>query len=439
MKKGLGAVAALLLVVAAVPIVVFATQRPSGGSVTASAADAPSGSGAIVVDWNKALLRVFATPGAQPATVHPTRSLAILHAAIYDAVVSITRTGQPYLVSVNASPRARPDAAAAQAGHDTLVALYPSMAATFDQLLAGELAVIPSAVSKDQGIQVGRLAAESILAARSGDGSSTAPPALPDGTQPGQYRRPPPSNAAAVFTQWPDVAPFVLQRANQFRPAPPPAITSDAYTQAYNEVKSLGQNSSTTRTVDETTAAKFWPGPIWVQWNEIAEASALTHHSDLVRTASLFALLNLAFADTVIAFYDAKYHYLLWRPISAIREGDNDGNPATIGDPSWTPLLNTAADPSYPGAHSAISGAGAAILTSFFGKQDQVKVTSDALPGVVRSFDGYDAAAGEAGLSRIFGGVHFRFDHEAGLQLGKSVAHFVLNESRSPGFGLIGT
>jgi hypothetical protein len=437
MNKGLGVLAGLLVVLAAVTIG-FADQR-SGGSVTAVAADAPRGSGTIVVDWNKTLLHVLGTPGAQPPTIHPTRSLAILHAAMYDAVVSITRRGQPYLVSVNAPSKARPDAAAAQAAHDTLAALYPSLSAAFDQQLFTELAAIPNGTAKDQGIEVGRLTAESIVATRMGDGSSAAPPALPDGSQPGQYRRTPPANAPAVFTQWPDVTPFVLQRANQFRPAAPPSVTSATYAQAYDEVKSLGQNSSTTRTTDETVTAKFWPGPIWVQWNEIAEASALNHHTDLVRTASLFALLNLSVADTVIAFYDAKYHYLLWRPITAIREGENDGNPTTAGDPTWTPLLATAPDPAYPGAHSAVSAAGAAVLTSFFGKHDKIKVTSDALPGVVRSFDSYDAAAGEAGLSRIFGGVHFRFDHVAGAQLGSSVAHFVLSESRSPGFGLIGT
>ena len=162
--------------------------------MTAIAADAPSGSGTIVVDWNKALLRVLSTPGAQPATVHPTRSLAILHAAMYDAVVSITRTGQPYLVSVNAPSKARPDAAAAQAARDTLVALYPSLSTVFDQQLSTELAAIPNGTAKDQGIEVGRLTAESIVATRMGDGSSAAPPALPDGTQPGQYRRTPPSS-----------------------------------------------------------------------------------------------------------------------------------------------------------------------------------------------------------------------------------------------------
>jgi membrane-associated phospholipid phosphatase len=146
-------------------------------------------------------------------------------------------------------------------------------------------------------------------------------------------------------------------------------------------------------------------------------------------------VLDLAFADTVIGFYDAKYHYLRWRPVSALRAADT-GNPNVLSDSAWTPLLATAPDPSYPGAHSAISGAGAAVLDRFFGKHDRIQVKSDALPGVVRSFDGYDAAAGEAGLSRIYGGVHFRSDHTAGIKLGQDVAGFVLKESTTSGFGL---
>jgi membrane-associated phospholipid phosphatase len=231
------------------------------------------------------------------------------------------------------------------------------------------------------------------------------------------------------------VTPFVLQRADQFRPVPPPALTSAAYAQAINELKSLGSVNSTTRTADQTVIAKFWPGPIWITWNEIAEKSALAHHTDLVHTARLFALLNLSFADTVIAFYDAKYHYHLWRPVTAIRDAGSAGNPAVTPDPTWTPLL-TASDPSYPGAHSAISAAGAVVLTSFFGKHDPIKVTSDVLPGVVRTFASYRAAATEAGLSRIYGGVHFRFDHEAGLKLGQDVAKFVLGQAKSAHFGL---
>jgi membrane-associated phospholipid phosphatase len=222
------------------------------------------------------------------------------------------------------------------------------------------------------------------------------------------------------------VTPFVLNNAAQFRPAPPPALTSQAYADALNEVKSLGQNSSTARTPDQTVIAKFWAGPIWNTWNEIAENAALAHHTNLETTARLFAALNLSFADSAIAFYDAKYHYQLWRPVTAIRLAGTDGNPATVGNPTWTPLAVTAADPSYPGAHSTISATGATVLSAFFGNQDHISVTSDVLPGVVRTFSSYNDVAIEAGLSRIYAGQHTRLDHEAGLELGHAVAQFVL-------------
>jgi membrane-associated phospholipid phosphatase len=171
---------------------------------------------------------------------------------------------------------------------------------------------------------------------------------------------------------------------------------------------------------------RFWAPPIWNTWNAIAEDAALAHHTNLERTAAMFAALDLSFADSTIAFYDAKYHYQLWRPITAIRLADTDGNPATMGDPTWTPLAVTAADPSYPGAHSTISAAGAAVLSAFFGDRDQIRVSSPALPGVVRAFASYSDAATEAGLSRIFAGQHTRIDHQAGVQLGGDLARFVL-------------
>jgi membrane-associated phospholipid phosphatase len=231
------------------------------------------------------------------------------------------------------------------------------------------------------------------------------------------------------------VTPFVLRRAAQFRPAPPPALTSDAYARALNEVESLGRDTSTTRTADETVVGRFWAPPIWNTWNAIAEDAALAHRASLERTAALFAALDVTFADSTIALYDAKYAYQLWRPITAVRGADTDGNPATTGDPTWTPLANTAPDPSYPGAHSTISAAGAAVLAAFFGDRDQIQVTSPALPGVVRSFDRYSAVATEAGLSRIFAGQHTRIDDVAGQQLGHDVARFVLSAA---GLGPVG-
>ena len=384
---------------------------------------------AIVVAWNHELLDIVQTPGAQPATIHQTRSYALLHAAIYDAVVSITRNSRPYLFAVDAPDGARPDAAAAAAGNATLVALYPAMKPTLAQLLNDQLALIPDGRAKSQGVEVGNKVASLLLAARADDGSGAVPSPFVAGSLPGDYRPTPPNFAPPVFSAWGRVMPFVLQSGAQFRPAPPPALTSASYAGALNEVKSLGQDSSTTRTPDETLIGRFWAPPIWNTWNSIAEGAAQAHHSNLEQTAALFAALNLTFADSAIAMYDAKYHYQLWRPITAIRLADTDGNPATIGDPAWTPLAVTAPDPSYPGAHSTISAAGADVLAAFYGNRDEIRVSSPAMPGVVRTFASYSDVATEAGLSRIFAGQHTRIDHVAGLQLGRDVAQFVLRDT----------
>jgi membrane-associated phospholipid phosphatase len=373
-------------------------------------------SGEIVIAWNKELLRIVKTPGSQPATIHPTRSFAILHAAIYDAVVSITRDAPAYLFSVDAPSSARADAAAATAGHDTLIALYPKWKAALDQQLTSELANIPDGTGKQQGIQVGQTIAARLLTIRANDGSTAKPALYVPGNQAGNYQLTPPKFTAPVFTNWDDVTPFVLDNAAQFRPGPPPSVTSQAYIQALNEVKSLGQNTSTTRTADQTEIAKFWAGPIWNTWNEVAENGALVHHTNLESTAHLFAVLNLSFADSTIAFYDAKYFYQVWRPVTAIR----------LTDPGWTPQAVTALDPSYPSAHAVISGDGAAVLTAFFGNQDQISLKSDVLPGVVRTYASYSALATEAGLSRIYAGQHTSIDIEVGSQLGQNVAQFVL-------------
>jgi hypothetical protein len=431
MKRAVALVGAMIATLA---VAGGAMLFPSVRNVARAAGDTGQTSGATVVDWNKELVRVVNTAGAQPATVHATRSFAILHVAIYDSVVSTTHDGRPYLFALKPRAGARPDAAAAQAGHDVLAGLFPSQAAAFDGLLATELGAIPDGAGKQLGIAAGRLSAQLTLAARSADGSTAAGTPPPPASAPGDWRPSPPANAAAVFTQWPAVTPWVLSSAQQFRPAPAPAVSSAAYAKDVNEVKDLGRDTSTTRTPDQTVAARFWPGPIWVQWNEIAEASVAAHRSDLNDTARLFALLNVSFADTVIAFYDAKYHALRWRPISAIRATDT-GNPAVTSDPTWTPLIATGADPAYPGAHSAVSAAGAEVLESFFGKHDAIQVRSDSLKDVVRSFDSYDAAATEAGLSRIYGGVHTRADHDAGVKLGRDVANLVLEESTTSSFG----
>jgi membrane-associated phospholipid phosphatase len=390
-------------------------------------------SGQPVVDWNRVLVSIVNTPGAQPAAIQPTRNFAIVHAAIYDAVNAIDRTHEPYLISVRAPRGASETAAADAAARTALDGLYPSQQNGVDADYAAEIAQVADGSAKAKGIRLGEQVADKLLAIRASDGSNLTPPPFIAGTHAGDYRPTPPNFAAPVFTTWGQVTPFVLARANQFRPAPPPLLTSDAYAAAVNEVQSLGSATSTTRTADQTEIGRFWNLPIQNFWNQIAETAALVHHTDLPTTARLFAALNLSFADSAIAFYDAKYAYQLWRPVTAIRLADTDGNPNTIADPNWLPLAgNTAADPSYPGAHSTISAAGAQVLARFFGDHEHFSVTSPALSGVTRSFTSFSAAAQEAGLSRIFSGQHTRLDHIAGIMLGRHVATFVLHNALLP-------
>jgi hypothetical protein len=218
----------------------------------------------------------------------------------------------------------------------------------------------------------------------------------------------------------------MLRRADEFRPPAPPALASPKYAAAINEVQALGAATGSTRTADQTQIGLFWNPPIWATWNRIAETAAVARHDTLFGNARTFAALNLTFADSVIAFYDAKYAYRFWRPVTAIHAADIDGNPATIADPGWSPLSPTAADPAYPGAHGTISAAGAAVLASFYGNDTPFTVASTALPGVARTFTSFSEAADEATVSRIYNGNHTRIDQVAGENLGRDVAGFVL-------------
>ena len=396
-----------------------------------SIADSAMGSVDEAIQWNKTLLTIVRTPGAQPATVHPTRSFAVMHAAIYDAVNAIDATHKPYLVRVeHVSPHASQEAAAAAAAHETLIMLYPTFQTTLDQQYEQSLAQIPDSADKTTGIDVGRAVALAILTLRSDDGSAATPIPFVFGNAPGDYQSTPPNfPPQPVFTHWPRVTPFALERAKQFRLGPPPALTSAEYTAAFNEVKSLGIANSTAATADQVLIGRFWNGAIQNYWNEITQTAVHAHHLTTAQSARAFALLNLTLADEVIAFYDTKYTYNLWRPVTAIRAAATDGNPDTAADPTWLPQAGkTAADPSYPGAHATISAGGAVVLNTLFGnKPFHVDVTSEVLPGVVRSFESFAAIENEASLSRIYAGQHFRSDENAGERLGSALAEFVID------------
>ena len=410
-----------------------ASAHGSASSVAREVADA-RGSGQLVVDWNRQLLAIEQTPGAQPATVHATRSFAILQAAIYDSVVSTTHDGAPYAFEVVAAPDARPDAAADQAAHDVLAALFPAFGVELDTTLTQELAGVPSGPAREAGIAAGARVATLVLALRANDGSANPPPVFVAGSQPGDYQVTPPNTGKQpAFTGWGAVAPWVLQSGAQFRPDPPPALTSVAWAQAINEVRRLGggQGSPSARTADQTQIGLFWAPPIWNTWNEIADGQLTDRHSNLETASHVLADLDLTVADSVIAFYDAKYTYTFWRPITAIHAG-TPGNPAVDpADPSWNPLTPTALDPSYPGAHATVSAAAATVLAEFFGSRVDLTVHSDAagFANVTRSFTSFQAASDEASLSRILAGQHTSIDETAGATLGRDVARTVLAQT----------
>jgi hypothetical protein len=230
------------------------------------------------------------------------------------------------------------------------------------------------------------------------------------------------------------VTPFALHRANRFRLFPPPDLASNHYADDFNEVKSVGIMDSTIRTPDQSEIGRFWNGPIQNYWNEIAQSASSARQLTTARAARLFALLNLSLADGVIAFYDAKYAYNFWRPVTAIRAADTDINPQTVPDPTWLPQsTNTAPDPSYPGAHAVLSAAGATVLSFALGTDAiDLTVTSEVLPGVERSFHSFSGAGQEASLSRVFAGQHFRFDQTAGQHLGQRIADFVADHLLLP-------
>jgi membrane-associated phospholipid phosphatase len=363
--------------------------------------------------------------------------VAIVQAAVYDAVNSIDQSYTPYLALIPAPAGASMEAAAAQAAHDALVGLFPAQAYALDLQLKASLQGIKDD-GKMAGIMVGQIAAQNLLTARASDGWDKVVDYTP-GANPGDWQPTPPANAAPLAPQWGLITPFCLQNGSQFRPPPPPALTSTEYTADFNLLKEMGSFTSATRTADQTEAALFWQGittpnstPAGL-WNEIAEDVAVAQKNSLVQNARLFALLDLAEGDMGIACWDAKYRYNFWRPVTAIRAADTDGNPDTEADPGWAPLMATPNHPSYPAGHSTLSTACATVLASFFGT-DAVSFSPswEGLPGVSRSFDSFSAAAHEAGQARIWAGFHWTFDVAAGEALGQAVATYVFQNFLLP-------
>lgn len=391
----------------------------------------------VVLQWNRVLTETVRTPGAHPsATIFPVRSFAMMNAAMFDAVNSIDGSYTPYWTNVPTTKNASIEAAAAKAARDVLVGLYPSRQAIYDAELADSLIGIPTNRAQ-QGMAVGEICASRMLALRANDGWNVTPPPYSLPTTPGNWQPIAPSTAA-TFTHTVNVMPFATGSNTRFSPNPPPAMTNDLYTLDFNEVKEIGSAISTTRTADQTKIAQLWAGvntptSAFNAWYNVARSVSIQKNLSTVENARLFALFNIAAHDTLMTTFTSKFQYGLWRPLTAIRRADEDGNPNTMQDAAWNSLITTPPYPSYAGNMSGIGTAHSVSLALFFGRDDiPFQHTWDGTGGATRSYSGFSAMANEEANSRIYGGIHFRFDNEAGQSAGRNVAMFVFQNFMKP-------
>jgi hypothetical protein len=375
-----------------------------------------------------------------------SRVVALVSSSVFDAVNGIEDRYQPIHVKAEAPHHASVQAAAVQAAYAMLLKLYPKQSDSLKLHLDASIAAItqekPQSIAA--GIAWGQQVADSIWDWRSTDGFSPPPPpfvgvlglvGMPSAI--GVWRPTPLLNAPGAGTQFASMTPWTIKRPSQFRPLPPPALTSATYTADYNEIKIMGVFAGSQRTADQSELALFWAGNTALYWNRIALQIATAQSLSLSENAHLFARLNLAMADAGIACWDAKYRFVFWRPITAIRGGDTDGNDATVVDPNWTPWLDffppgTPPHPEYPSGHSTVSGAAAFILESAFGDNTPFTVTSDVRPGT-RSFSSFSAATEEIADARVFGGIHYRNSCVTGNAIGRAVADYVLSHAMRSG------
>jgi hypothetical protein len=428
-------------------LMISAVMGPSAGASAASAPGTISRLASLepdaATDWNNIAVQALATANPPRPVPIVFLDLAVVQVAVHDAVQAIDQRYEPYHMKLLRGAGGSQEAAAAKAAHDVLVAILPGQAASLDTTYHNYFAT-HGLDAYDPGVTIGALAAASILALRGNDGRvpNPLPPPFTGGTAPGQWRPTPsllpgaPPSLAPMASPWlATVPPFTLKSGDQFRADPPPALGSKQYTSDYNEVKALGALNSSMRTPEQTQLARFYAGNLFIIYNQTLRDVAAAYTDTIGDNARLLALGTLAIADSFITSWDSKVSYPFWRPITAIREGANDGNPDTAGDPEWQPLIN---NPNYPeyssGANSAV-GALTRMLELYFGTDrlnfTVISTNPQAVPNT-RTYTRFSDMAWDTVNVRIYQGVHFRTADEVGRRQGRQVAGWVFRHVLQP-------
>jgi PAP2 superfamily protein len=385
----------------------------------------------VITDWDEKAI-VAVTPMSSLGNTSPymaQRMMAMVHAAMFDAVNSIERRYRPYLVQLPAAPGTSEDAAAAAAAAAVLSTIDEKTAGEMKAALATYLALIADGAAKSEGIKLGEAVAAKVLEARKDDGSD-APDAYRPRTAPGVYVPTP----ITISSMWPNMKPFAIDIPSQFRPDAPLALQSKEWAADYNEIREYGGQASAKRTAEQTEIARFWLVGPPVAYHPFVRRLVLAKQLNVADSARLMALVSIGLTDAIIAVLDAKYQYNFWRPITAIRNGDIDGNPATDREATWQPIANTPMHPEYPCAHCIQSGSVAGVVTAVLGTADipEIGITSPTAPGVTRRWTNMKAFADEVASARIWAGFHFRFSTRVGTSMGLRVGDYVATTVMQP-------
>ena len=391
----------------------------------------------VVLDWNEIAVKAAIANGQNPFA--QARTVAIVQLAVFEAVNSITGDYRPYLGSIVAPRGSLTDAAAIEAAFEVLHAYFLGSGTTLDAARASSLAAIPDGDAKTNGIATGAAAAAAMIALRANDGSSPAQFKVPGPAVPGQYQATPSCpivNGVAVgaFFHWQNVTPFGIQRATDFLLSPPPALTSNAYAKTYKEVKTVGDINSTERPQDRADVVHYYAAssPTHV-FNQAARQVAQQQQRTLSENARALALLNMAISDSLVASFYNKYHYNFWRPETAIRAGATDGNPKTETDPSFMPFIVTPCFPSYPSNHGSGGNGGAEVLRRLYGEAGHsITLSNPAIPSIVLQYTSFSQITDDISDARVYGGIHFRTDQDAGAVLGRAVGAAVYKKNLRP-------